>query len=74
VSKKEDEKNPEDYILDIQKACAELGWDICIENKDAVQGLVIGTDNYVTSVVSQLDDGDDYEIWSYPSEDNSNLH
>jgi len=67
-------KQPEDYIIDIQEACSELGWDICIEDSNKVQGLVIGSGDYIKSVISQLENGIEYEIWSYPDNDNSNLH
>jgi hypothetical protein len=67
-------KEPEEYIIDIQEACSELGWDICIQDKNKVQGLVIGAEAYISEVIGQLEDGHDYEIWSYPTEDNPNLH
>lgn len=63
-------KTPEEYVLDIQEACKELGWSIAICDIDqGVSGLIVGQLEYVQEVTEQLANIDDYEIWDRPDEE-----
>jgi len=67
-------KKPEEYILEIQLACAKLGWNIGITNEDDLSGLIIGKTSFIKEVVSQLEEIEEYEIWSCPEKDDKLLH
>jgi len=69
-------KTPEEIVVDIQKACQELGLHIGLKDQDNLSGLIIGKIEFIQEVLAQLDDADDYEIWGHPtsSESNGNLH
>jgi len=67
-------KTPEQLIIDIQMACQELGWQIAMENKDRVNGLLIGNPDYVEETLRELPNGEEYEIWETPMDDSSELH
>lgn len=68
-------KTPEDYVLDIQEACKELGWSIAICDLElGVQGLIIGQLEYVEEITEQLVNGEEYEIWDRPQNENNELH
>lgn len=63
-------KTPEDYVLDIQEACKELGWSIAICDIDqGVTGLIVGQLEYVQEITEQLVNVEDYEIWDRPDEE-----
>lgn len=63
----EEEKTAEEYVIDIQKACASLGWVIAMNgHKDGVKGLVIGRADYINEIVDQLENHEEYEIWAQP--------
>jgi len=69
-------KTPEDLIIDIQAACAELGWCIALkEDEDHVSGLVVGTLDYIKEILTGMEDGEDYEIWVHGGDaDDEQLH
>lgn len=61
-------KTPEEIIQDIREACESLGWNIAMnESSNTVRGLVIGQFDYVEEIVEQIQDTDEYSIYS-PSE------
>lgn len=63
-------KTPEEYVLDIQEACKELGWSIAICDIDqGVTGLIVGQLEYVQEITEQLVNVEDYEIWDRPDEE-----
>lgn len=67
-------KTPEQYIVDIQEACKELGWQIAMKDVERVSGLVIGNSEYIDETLSSMPDGDQYEVWETPIDEGSELH
>ena len=68
-------KTPEQLVLDIQDACKELGWHIGMdESESGVRGLVIGDFDYVNEIVEQLNEVDNYSIYSNGEEAETDLH
>jgi len=68
-------KTPEEIVIDIQDACKELGWQIAMnDSSSGISGLIIGQQEYVENVVGQLEDIDEYSIFSYDQVDNTSLH
>ena len=62
------DKTPEEFVLDIQESCSKLTWCIAInEKEEGVHGLIIGNAKYIQKIVSQLDDGDEYDVLISPS-------
>lgn len=69
------EKTPEDYVLDIQEACSHLGWHIGMKDgTKGISGLIVGSFKYLTKTIEQLEDGDEYDIWSKPTGEKKQLH
>lgn len=61
----------EKQLMDaIANICEELGWSIAIpytsDGEDQVQGLLIGTADYIESILTQLDE---YDAVDFESED-----
>lgn len=69
---KDEEKSAEEIVVDIQNACAKLGWNIALIDADNVHGLIIGRNNYVANVISQLEE--DYDIYNYPGSEDQKVH
>ena len=66
-------KSAEDYIYQIQEACAALGWVIAMNDENEhVQGLVIGTQEFVTELVENLNDS--FEVWEKAEGSDEGLH
>ena len=67
-------KRPEEYIHDIQKACAALGWCIAMnDTTEIVSGLIIGENRHVDGLLKNLENGHEYQIWQKAAED-TQLH
>ena len=73
--KKEGVLTPEEQVIKIQEACSELEWYIAMnDSENGVKGLVIGNQEFVTKIVEQLGDAEDYQVWGRPTTGNSELH
>lgn len=69
------DKTPEDYVLDIQEACSHLGWHIGMKDgTKGISGLIVGSLGYLKKTIEQLEDGEEYDIWSKPASDEDRLH
>lgn len=67
-------KTPEQYVVDIQEACEQLGWVIALKDLDKIKGLIIGQPTHVDDVLEELDDGEAYEIWAASTSEDTQLH
>lgn len=68
-------KTPEQYVHDIQEACAHLGWCIAMDDsKKEISGLVIGNLDYVNKLLKQIINGEEYDIWAKSSKTSEELH
>ena len=75
MSEEEELENLEQQIVRIQEACAELGWSIALNDSSSiVEGLVIGTSEFVRSTLNNMVDGELYEVWGSPGENKKSLH
>lgn len=70
------DKKPEELIVDIQEACSKLGWVVSMTENESgmVTHLIIGVQDSVEELLSELPSGDQYEIWEKPVEEDFGLH
>lgn len=65
----------EEMFLELTEACAKLGWVIAMQENDGViTGIITGQLDYVSSILSDLEDGDDFEIYEHGVESETELH
>lgn len=68
-------KTPEDIVNEIQEACSLLGWHISMnESQDTVRGLIIGQAQYVQEVIAQLEDNEEYSVYSSSAAADTDKH
>lgn len=69
-----DDKSPEEIFDLIREACAKLGWDIAMDmSHPGITGAILGIREYVDSIVSQLNEEENYDIYSQNTE-NLEMH
>lgn len=70
------DKTPEELFLQIQEACAELGWLIAMDGADdgVITGIITGQGAFVSEIVEQLETSDNYEIYEHGSQESGGLH
>ena len=65
MAKKKEDQTPENSINQIREACAALNWQITMnDSENIITGLIIGEEEYVTGVLEQLVEIDDYSIYT----------
>ena len=63
----DEDKTPEQHVLDIQKACSYLNWVIAMNDEDTgVKGLIIGNEKFVQEILEQLNNTNEFEFWTRP--------
>lgn len=68
-------KTPEDLVTEIQELCAQLGWCVGMnENKSMISGLIIGNQSFITNIVDQITEGDEFSIYSSNKSPNEELN
>lgn len=60
-------ETPEASFVELTNACAELGWVLAMSQTDNgdISGVIVGTIEYVTEILNQVDDPDSYEIYEH---------
>lgn len=73
--KKYKKLTPEQLVNEIQDCCKQLGWHISMdESSPGVSGLIIGEFEFVNGIVDQLEEQDNFSIYSSSSTIPTDVH
>lgn len=60
-----------DIIQKITEMCSEIGWSLALPNEDLIDGIVIGTEDFLGSILGGTDE---FEVWESTGNDGSSVH
>lgn len=64
-----------DKIIELQAICKELGWNIVLDDSaEYINGLVIGTQEFIDEIMSGDFDIDDFDIYVPGDQSDGGLH